>query len=148
VFGPCLFAVTYTDGCFEEREAEECQDNSARNLTFVRYGLEPGQTTEQHAELDAGVEAVTETLGMGHFATHIRPMPSPASPAAGLRERGWGISKSLSLIPRLCRDAFATTHEPDQWELIAPANIAVSRLDLQSTAKRRLRRDFGRVLDD
>jgi hypothetical protein len=32
-----FFEVTYTDGTVEEIEADECQDNGARYLTFVRY---------------------------------------------------------------------------------------------------------------
>jgi hypothetical protein len=31
------FEVTYTDGSVEEIEADECQDNGARYLTFVNY---------------------------------------------------------------------------------------------------------------
>jgi hypothetical protein len=31
------FAVTYTDASVEEIEADECQDNGARYLTFVNY---------------------------------------------------------------------------------------------------------------
>jgi hypothetical protein len=34
-----FFAVTYTDGSVEEIEADECQDNGARYLTFVRYRI-------------------------------------------------------------------------------------------------------------
>jgi hypothetical protein len=34
-----FFAVTYTDGTLEEIEADECQDNGARYLTFVRYRI-------------------------------------------------------------------------------------------------------------
>jgi hypothetical protein len=34
-----FFAVTYTDGTVEEIEADECQDNGARYLTFVRYRI-------------------------------------------------------------------------------------------------------------
>jgi hypothetical protein len=33
------FEVTYTDGTVEEIEADECQDNAARYLTFVRYRI-------------------------------------------------------------------------------------------------------------
>jgi hypothetical protein len=33
------FEVTYTDGTVEEIEADECQDNGARYLTFVRYRI-------------------------------------------------------------------------------------------------------------
>jgi hypothetical protein len=36
---PMFFAVTYTDGTVEEIEADECQDNGARYLTFVRYRI-------------------------------------------------------------------------------------------------------------
>jgi hypothetical protein len=34
-----FFEVTYTDGTVEEVEADECQDNAARYLTFVRYRI-------------------------------------------------------------------------------------------------------------
>ena len=34
-----LFEITYTDGSVEEIEADECQDNGARYLTFVRYRI-------------------------------------------------------------------------------------------------------------
>jgi hypothetical protein len=34
-----FFEVTYTDGTVEEIEADECQDNGARYLTFVRYRI-------------------------------------------------------------------------------------------------------------
>jgi hypothetical protein len=34
-----FFEVTYTDGSVEEIEADECQDNGARYLTFVRYRI-------------------------------------------------------------------------------------------------------------
>jgi hypothetical protein len=33
------FEVTYADGTVEEIEADECQDNGARYLTFVRFRI-------------------------------------------------------------------------------------------------------------
>jgi hypothetical protein len=34
-----FFDVTYTDGSVEEIEADDCQDNDVRYLTFVRYRI-------------------------------------------------------------------------------------------------------------
>jgi hypothetical protein len=34
-----FFEITYTDGTVEEIDADECQDNGARYLTFVRYRI-------------------------------------------------------------------------------------------------------------
>jgi hypothetical protein len=64
-----FFEVTYTDASVEEIEADECQDNGARYLTFVNYRVLFVTTvyTEIVRRLDRyAVTRVDQTVSVGH----------------------------------------------------------------------------------
>jgi hypothetical protein len=94
-----FFAVTYIDGSVEEIEADECQDNGARYLTFVRYRI-PFVTTV-YTEIVRRLDryAVARVDG----AVPISPLPSRRWNAGGLYEGPTCVSRAFKSCPAAWR---------------------------------------------